>query len=59
MGAAQRLESLRIHFAKDEERAMLDEIREYARSIGNGIEKEVFPPERGRVPMGMTARIER
>ena len=57
--AAQRLESLRIHFAKDEERAMLDEIREYARSIGNGIEKEMFPPERGRVPMEITARSER
>lgn len=56
---AQRLESLRIHFAKDEERAMLDEIREYARSIGNGIEKEMFPPERGRVPMEMIARSER
>ena len=58
-GAAQRLESLRIHFAKDEERAMLDEIREYARSIGNGIEKEMFPPERGRVPMEMISRNER
>lgn len=58
-GAAQRLESLRTHFAKDEERAMLDEIREYARSIGNGIEKEMFPPERGRVPMEMIARSER
>ena len=58
-GAAQRLESLRTHFAKDEERAMLDEIREYARSIGNGIEKELFPPERGRVSMEMIARSER
>ncbi len=58
-GAAQRLESLRTHFAKDEERAMLDEIREYARSIGNGIEKEMFPPERGRVPMEMISRSER
>ena len=58
-GAAQRLEFLRIHFAKDEERVMLDEIREYARSIGNGIEKEMFPPERGRVPMEMISRNER
>ena len=58
-GAAQRLEVLRIHFAKDEERAMLDEIGEFARSLGSEIEKEIFPPERGRVPMEMTVRSER
>lgn len=58
-GAAQRLEALRLHFAKDEERAMLDEIGEFARKIGGEIEREVFPPERGRVPMEMAARNER
>lgn len=58
-GAARRLETLRLHFAKDEERAMLDEIGEFARKIGSEIEKEVFPPERGRVPVEMSARNER
>lgn len=58
-GAAQKLDSLRDGFVEGEERAMLDEIREYARSIGNGIELDVFPPERGRVPMEIMSRSER
>lgn len=55
----QELNTLLPQFTPGEERAMLDEIGEFARKIGSEIEKEVFPPERGRVPVEMSARNER
>lgn len=45
---AQKLEALLPCFVPGEERAMLDEIRSFARAMGGEIEKEVFPPDRGR-----------
>lgn len=55
----QELNTLLPQFTPGEERAMLDEIGELARKIGSEIEKEVFPPERGRVPVEMSVRNER